>query len=219
MPSTTVESEFDRQVEVLTTLGYPALTGLTPAQFAAELEPLRETVRTHPESTDDHGEDHIPFVLVVARTAKGASLDAHEAMSRTAFGAKPGFSVLAPAELSQFRPVESVEIPDGIAYALMNIDTGSEFLNVTPAAALESLTAMERTPLTVEEGIALLTVRPDMLRKNKCFSLLASRCGDKRVPALWISERRPKLGWCWNGNPHTWLGSASASARLSLVRG
>ncbi|MEK8108885.1 DUF5701 family protein [Micromonospora sp. M12] len=21
---------------------------------------------------------------------------------------------------------------------------------------------------------------------------------------------RTKLGWCWYGNPHTWLGSASA---------
>nr|WP_241825441.1 DUF5701 family protein [Micromonospora sp. CB01531] len=20
----------------------------------------------------------------------------------------------------------------------------------------------------------------------------------------------PKLGWCWYGNPHTWLGSATA---------
>jgi hypothetical protein len=54
-----------------------------------------------------------------------------------------------------------------------------------------------------------------MLRKNKCFSLLASRCGDKRVPAIWISGKAPKLGWCWAGNPHSWLGSASAGARLA----
>ena len=27
---------------------------------------------------------------------------------------------------------------------------------------------------------------------------------------MWISERAPKLGWCWDGNPHTWLGTASA---------
>ena len=36
-----------------------------------------------------------------------------------------------------------------------------------------------------------------------------------RVPALWISERAPKLGWCWDGNPHTWLGLASAGRRVS----
>ncbi len=46
---------------------------------------------------------------------------------------------------------------------------------------------------------------------------------DSRTPALWISngtgrdgtERKaaPKVGWCWAGNRHTWLGFASADAR------
>jgi hypothetical protein len=55
--------------------------------------------------------------------------------------------------------------------------------------------------------------------------LLGSRCGDRRVPALWISggsardggtARRgaAKLGWCWAGNHHTWLGHASAAQRV-----
>ncbi|CAM5297405.1 putative protein OS=Streptomyces tendae OX=1932 GN=GUR47_27180 PE=4 SV=1 [Streptomyces tendae] len=70
-----------------------------------------------------------------------------------------------------------------------------------------------RTPLTIEEGVAVLTQVPEVLVKNKCFSLGGSRCGDRRVPALWISKRAPKLGWCWEGNPHTWLGMASAGAR------
>jgi hypothetical protein len=34
------------------------------------------------------------------------------------------------------------------------------------------------------------------------------------VPAVWISERRAKLGWCWDRNPHTWLGAASATGRV-----
>ena len=49
----------------------------------------------------------------------------------------------------------------------------------------------------------------------KVRPLLASRCGDKRVPAIWISAGAPKLGWCWDGNPHTWLGAASAGARVA----
>ena len=46
-----------------------------------------------------------------------------------------------------------------------------------------------------------------------------------RTPALWISngtgrdgrERKgaPKLGWCWWGNRHTWLGIASCQGRES----
>ncbi|MFD4183593.1 DUF5701 family protein [Rhodococcus sp. NPDC058514] len=214
MPATPTETEFDRQLSVLTGLGYPGLTGLSDADFAAALEPLRAVVLSHQDIAADRGEDHIPFVLVVARTASGAAIDTHQAMSRTALGTQQGFADLEPADLARFRPIEPVEIPDGIGYALLDIDTGTEYLNVTPASALASLTAAGRTGLTVEEGIALITARPDMLRKNKCFSLLASRCGDKRVPALWISQRRPKLGWCWNGNPHTWLGSASTGERL-----
>jgi hypothetical protein len=108
-----------------------------------------------------------------------------------------------------------VEVPDAVAYLLTDIDTGSEFCNVTPETALATITSRARTPLTIAEGIALVTQRPDMLRKNKCFSLLASRRTGQQVPAIWISAAAPKLGWCWDRNPHTWLGSASAGTRLT----
>lgn len=209
------EHEFDRQLQTLIDTGYPELTGRTPEEFTTALLPLREVAAG---VTDEAGEDRIPFVLVVARTADGTPIDAHTAMARTRLGTHAGFADLEEGDLARFRPTDAVRIPDGPAYLVRGIDTGTEYLNATPAEALTSLTAKGRTGLTVEEGIALITARPDMLRKNKCFSLLASRCGDKRVPALWISQRRPKLGWCWNGNPHTWLGSASAAGRLS-VRG
>jgi len=78
-----------------------------------------------------------------------------------------------------------------------------------------SILDQRRTPITVDEGIALITHYPESLEKNNCFSLLGSRCGDRRVPALWISKGAPKLGWCWAGNPHTWLGSASCASRVA----
>jgi hypothetical protein len=120
-----------------------------------------------------------------------------------------------PEEIARFTPIAGVSVPERLAYLLVDIDTGSEFCNVAPARALPVVDGRGRTVLTVAEGVALVTHRPDMLRKNKCFSLLAARCGDKRVPAIWISGRAPKLGWCWAGNPHTWLGSASAGARMA----
>jgi Family of unknown function (DUF5701) len=49
---------------------------------------------------------------------------------------------------------------------------------------------------------------------------------DARTPAVWISNgtgrdgpanrNAPKVGWCWAGNRHTWLGFASASGRFTL---
>jgi hypothetical protein len=100
-----------------------------------------------------------------------------------------------------------------MAYLIADIDTGQQTLNVTPNEALPILLRQNRSPLTLEEGIALITHFPELLSKNNGFSLLASRCGDRRVTALWISGGRPKLGWCWAGNPHTWLGSASCESR------
>ncbi len=32
-----------------------------------------------------------------------------------------------------------------------------------------------------------------------------------------IAERAPHVGWCWEGNHHTWLGVASAAARVAPV--
>jgi hypothetical protein len=69
----------------------------------------------------------------------------------------------------------------------------------------------------------LVTQFPGILVKNHCFMLSGSRRtalpGDRRVPALWISERAPKLGWCWDGNPHDWLGVASAGRRRPALGG
>jgi hypothetical protein len=53
-----------------------------------------------------------------------------------------------------------------------------------------------------------------VLKTANAFSLLGSRRGDRRVPALWLSGGRPRLGWCWAGAPHFWLGSASCAERL-----
>jgi hypothetical protein len=105
-----------------------------------------------------------------------------------------------------------------MAYLLVNIDRGKENINLAPNQALPLLQKASRSPLTIDEGVAIVTHYPDFLRKNNCFSLLASRhSGDQRVPALWInSQKSPNLGWCWNGNPHTWLGSASCTTRLGV---
>jgi len=86
-------------------------------------------------------------------------------------------------------------------------------LNVTPDDALESIISKGRSPLTIDEGLALVTQYPEVLESRNAFSILGSRCGDRRVPALWLSKGRPRLGWCWAGNPHSWLGSASCGGR------
>jgi hypothetical protein len=102
--------------------------------------------------------------------------------------------------------------PSHVPY--VDVERGEEFCGVPPEDATATVLARGRSPLTIDEGIALVTHWPEVLEPNKCFTLSGSRRHDRRVPALWISDRAPKLGWCWDGNPHSWLGLASAGSRV-----
>ncbi|NOU67232.1 hypothetical protein GC096_24610 [Paenibacillus sp. LMG 31461] len=204
-----LNEEFERQVRNLIDKGYPQLVGLSAAAFSQELEPLKHQISEINLNQIEAQAWRIPFVIVI----KGDWLHAEHAMRLVEREGKNGFSSIDIEEINRFQPIEGMELPEGRAYLLLDIDTGTGTLNVTPTAALASITQENRSPLTLEEGISVITHFPEVLRKNNGFSLLGSRCGDRRVTALWISDKKPKLGWCWAGNPHTWLGSASCQAR------
>jgi hypothetical protein len=194
--------EFDRQVDALVTAGLPAWRDLADECFRAWLEPLRDLLPTLPRETAG-----IPFVVVVPDAPVRQVL----AAARTVGGA--GFSTMDDDDLDRFAPLPELLVP-ATPYLLLDVDTGPGTLNQPPAAAAAGITAAGRTPLTLAEGVAVLVSDPGVLRSRNCFSLLGSRAGDKRVPALWVSARRPRLGWCYQGAPHTWLGTASCAGRL-----
>jgi len=207
-----VDAEFDRQLQRLVDKGYPALAGLPPTAFRNLVSPLRQAVLDNKAELRPPTRARVPFVLVIAEDLVSPTA----AMPLTELRGKSGFVTDGFDDVDRFTPIDSAVIPSGGAYVLFDIDRGPDYLNVRPNDALVSITTSGRTPLTVAEGIAFLTQFPEALEKNNCFSLLASRVADQRVPALWISKTRPKLGWCWAGNPHTWLGSASARHRTAL---
>ena len=196
-------------------MGLPELLGTDENTFREALEPLAARLPdldgARPEDVPE--DDHVPFVLVLAPDALRVN-DLVPAMRR---GARHGVSVIDEDEARTYRPLDAVTVPAGFAYLLGGVEVGARYVNVTPENALADLTGRGRTPLTIPEGLALVITRPDMLRPNRCFSLAGSRTGtNQRVPAIWISQRRPKLGWCWDRNPHTWLGTASARSRVRI---
>ncbi|HZJ10653.1 MAG TPA: DUF5701 family protein [Trueperaceae bacterium] len=203
-------TELEAQVEHLAAIGYPKLLGISRNEFMSALEPLRKRLPEPQTTAWDGSFGHVPFVIVIAspRAPVKATLPLVTRRELTAI------ERLYPREPADFSTIDSVSLPDGDAYLLIDVDRGSDTLNATPDDAFETIRVRGRTPLTIAEGIAILTHYPEFLQPNNCFSLLASRAGDKRVPALWLSEKRPKLGWCWAGNPHTWLGSASCGNRV-----
>ena len=129
----------------------------------------------------------IPSVLVPAREA----LSAGDAIRRVEREGKRALSMLDDAELARFVPIEGVELPAGPAYLLLDVDTGHEYRNVTPDDALVAIRAAGRSPLTLEEGIAVVTHHPETIARNDGWSLLGSRCGDRRVGRCGSARARP----------------------------
>jgi hypothetical protein len=209
-------SVLDRQVDTLLDLGYPALAGLTPAELTDRLAPLRALAATLPDLPAKDEPGHASLVLVVTRDLVDPELTV-PLLRLAPKGTAPGILDRnhGEASLAPYRPIEQVVLPHGTAYLLLDVDRGEEFLGVRPEEALPVVLGRGRTPLTIEEGIAVVTHAPQLLEKNRCFMLSGSRRGDRRVPAMWISARAPKLGWCWDGNPHDWLGVASAGSRVA----
>lgn len=141
---------------------------------------------------------------------------------------KRGFVVTDMTDLDEFTAIPTVEVPDQPLYLLHDVDRGDDMRNWSPDEALPAITALGRSPLTITEGISWLLQEPKGLERNHCFMTIASRKTrgtrlDARTPAIWISggtghdgkatKNAPKVGWCWAGNRHTWLGFASTHHR------
>ena len=147
---------------------------------------------------------------------------------------KPGLVVSDMTDVDEFTPISSVTLPDAPLYLVRDADRGDAMANWSPDEALPAISEAGRTPLTLTEGLHWVLQRPEVLARGRCFMTIASRrrkpdgALDARTPAVWISNgtgrdgpaRRdaPKVGWCWAGNRHTWLGFASASGRFTVGR-
>ncbi len=116
------QDEFDRQLAHLTERGYPV------DDCAPE---LRTRVADLPPSTVDPA-DHIPFIFVVTGTSYEQTAPLMSLNGRNVF------HVMDDGDAEVYQPI--VDIP-GRAYLLSDIDTGSEFCDVTPERALETITA------------------------------------------------------------------------------
>ncbi|HEU4336545.1 MAG TPA: DUF5701 family protein [Nocardioides sp.] len=141
-------------------------------------------------------------------------------------GGRPGFVVADMTDVDDFAP--TVQVPR-TPYVVAGLDRGDDFADRTPEESVPEVLAAGRSPLTLAEGLHWVLQDPDVLARNACFMTPGTRLRradgtyDARTPALWISngtgrdgpERRhaPKLGWCWWGNRHTWLGIASCERR------
>ncbi|MFJ2094453.1 DUF5701 family protein [Streptomyces sp. NPDC087901] len=203
------------QAETLIELGVHEIAGLS----AAEIRDFAKAAETAEAGDDDGG------LLAVHPDRAPASALAPLLRRED----KPGFVVVDMPDVDLFTPLDTVTVPDAPLYVIRSVDRGDHMANWSPDEALPALSAQDRTPLLLTEGIHWVLQQPAALERNHCFMTIGSRLRkangtlDARTPALWISngtgrdgrERRnaPKAGWCWAGNRHTWLGFGSTTGR------
>ncbi len=199
----------DEQVQHLLDLGVHDLAAITEGDLRAHARRLPEApgavLAVHPG---------------LAPASRLARLLTHHDMS--------GFVVVDMLDLDEFRPIAGVEVPESPLYLIHDVRRGDEMRNWSPEEALPAIASAGRSPLTISEGISWLLQEPQLLEPGHSFMTIASRLSrgsrlDARTPAIWISggtgrdgkdhRGAPKVGWCWAGNRHTWLGFASASRR------
>jgi len=199
------------QIAALVAAGVPEAAGISPAELAAHAGALPEVpdaiLAVHPS---------------LAAPGRLAGLLRH--------GDRPGFVVADMTDVDDFAPISGLAIPDLPLYQVLGPNRGDDLRNASPVEALAAIHGAGRTPLTLNEGSSWLLQDPTVLQAGACFMTIGSRKHttatqmDTRCPAIWISRgtgrdgptRRnaPKVGWCWAGNRHTWLGHASAVGRL-----
>lgn len=207
------------QAERLVALGVPALAGVDPAALREHAARLAAGL-----DAEQEGEALLVVHPALVPAATLAPLLEH--------AGKPGFVIVDMDDLAEFVPIEGIDLPEGPLYLVTGVERGDDMRSWSPDEALPAILGAGRSPLTVSEGISWLLQQPERLEANHCFMTIGSRRPsprgrgglDARTPALWISggtgrdgrERRhaPKVGWCWAGNRHTWLGFASAAARV-----
>ena len=211
MSSTTCLPALDVQAERLAELGILGWAGMTAAVLQSAVAGSQESA-----------------LLVVDSRLAPASRVAPLLRHRD----KAGFVVTDMPDVDDFGPIAVVGAAPSAVYCVSGLDRGDALRNWSPDEALAELTAGGRTPLTLTEGLFWLLQCPDVLQRSHCFMTIGSRLPkgaqryDARTPAIWISNgtgrdgtanrHAPKVGWCWAGNRHTWLGFASATERTAL---
>ena len=196
------------QAERLIELGVGELAGLSHARLLGVPDTANALLVVHPDRVPASA--LVPLVQVAGRQA---------------------FVVSDMTDVDEFTPIPSVSLPAAPVYLVRDLDRGDAMTNWSPDEALPAIAAAGRTPLTLTEGLHWLLQQPDALERRRCFMTIASRRRkpdgslDARTPAVWISNGTgrdgaanrdaPKVGWCWAGNRHNWLGFASADSRFT----
>lgn len=207
-------AEFDRQAELIIRRGSCGLLTDGAESVEPELQALRHEVDRRIQLAEPRT-GNIPLVIVKRQNPFPYADFVGTLVGR----GRAGYIEMTPKVPEDFTDIDGLNLPASAVYVLWDVDTGQNMLNISPADCLNLIAVEGRTPLTMQEGLFAVSAVPELLtdkKKFNCIQMPGSRIADdQRVPSIWMSKGAPRLGWCWFGNIHTWLATASARMRIA----
>jgi len=200
------EQEFSRQIDNLTKKGFPKLAGMDEKKFSALFEPVKEQLKEL--SGKAFKEGRIPFVIV----PRDKLLALEKQMPLVELEGQKGFTGIDDVS-KFFTAAEGIEIPEAMAYLVVDIENGKAMLGKNANEAVKQFKKEGRSPLTAEEGVAIILQHPEILTDHY-MDLAGSRYGDDSVATVWLNEGRPKLHWNYSDGSNSEWGSASCGSRV-----
>lgn len=203
--------EFKRQVATLSKREYAEAAKMKPDEFARLFEPLKEHIREIAQRKKEtkEKEGYVPFIIVIKNDVIGGE----KAMPLIELEGKKGFTGMRADDIKGFTPYK-VKLPEGKAYLAIDIETGKNTLGKTPDKAIKQIKKDNRSALTIEEAVALITHHPEILKDHYVWAS-GSRRGGGRVAGLRLDdEDKPLLGWGDSDGSSSIWGSASCGSRV-----
>lgn len=183
---------FDQQVKTLLDKGYPEAAGMEKDQFLGYVNPLRDKFE-------------IGDLIVIPERI----VSIPKQMSMVKLNGKTGYTYL---NLGALRQADGVETPNA-PYLIRDVENGAAMRNTSPDNCVKQFKKQGRFGLVTEEGIAIVTHKPETLNDHY-IDLPGSRDGSDYVPDLWLYGGRPKLDCNWADYADSKWGSASCGSRI-----
>lgn len=207
-----LEKEFEYQTQTLLNKELPRLANISSMAFVEMLEPLKEKLKEL--ATREFPPGHIPFVIV-----PGDKLLSFK--NKVSFMEVDGKKAVDTTGLLIFKTAEGIETPASLAYLVVDVDNGTATLGKNPSQAMKQLKKEERSPLTADEGVAMIVQRQEILKRMRLDFTGSRNWGDVvRVPALWLDPRGvPNLNYNsmdHNPDPDVPWGTPSCGSRVGL---
>ena len=166
---TSLNAVFASQTNKLISLDYHKALELSADDFQESLQPLRnQLVRI---ADIDFPENHLPFVIVIVD--EKIPLKQQLEIANQVWWEEDAYISCHPNELTPL-----VQLPHSNYYLAIDVECGDATKIHYPMLGSLTVNIHERSPLTINEGVALLTQKQDLVSFDRSLLLSGSRyCG------------------------------------------